>query len=147
MDIEEIKSTAPDADYINLGKPVSELGIEYIPIMFDEKNILSFETLCDLFDQNCVTNDEGYTNTRAMGFVGDIPTQAYTDKNTLYAFVCGGVFDYQQWIKDLSNNFFCMDSSELRNHTTILDTYNDHLIEVEFQGDSRILMHFYATLV
>jgi hypothetical protein len=147
MDIEEIKSTAPGADYINIGKPVSELGMEYIPIMFDEKNLLAYETLCDLFDQNCVTNDEGYTNTRAMGFVGDIPTQAYTGKNTLYAFVCGGIFDYQRWQKDLFNNFFCMNSSELCNHTTILDTYNDHLIEVEFQGDSRILMRFYATLV
>ena len=144
--MEEIKSMAPDADYINLGKPINELDMEYIPIMFDGKNLLPDETLCNLFDQNCVTNNEGYTKTRAVGFVGDIPTEACTDKNTLYIFTRDSCTDSYRWQNDLFNNFFCMSAYEIWFHATILDTYNDHLIDVEVQRSSKIVMRFYAPI-
>ena len=142
--MEEIKSMAPDADYINLGKPINELDVEYIPIMFDGKNLCPDDTLCNLFNY-CVTNDEGYTSMVAMGFVGNIPTQACTDGNELQVFVCGS-YDCSQWQADLFNNFFCMDASEFRCHTTIFDTYNEELVDVELLSDSRILMRFYAPI-
>ena len=144
MEIEEIKSMAPNCDYINLGKTINELDMEHIPIEFDGKNLCPDAVIDSLFN-DYVSIDEGYTKMRAMGFVGGIPTQAYTDGNELQVFICGN-YDCYRWQKDLFNNLFCVDASEICCRTTIFDTYNEELVDVEFQSASRIVMRFYTPI-
>lgn len=144
MDAEELKSMTPDADYINLRKPLYALdGKNHVVARFDEKDMLSLETLYNVFDGNCVTKENG-RHSYAIGYIGGHAVEAETfDYMMTITGIQNLTFCLYDWYDSVFENFFGFDAGEIREDTTIYDTANDILIDVRFSSKNAIQLYFY----
>ncbi len=156
MDIEEIKSMGVVGETRNLGKALYELlpgydeTVHLVPAMFNDKDILSTETLEDLFANKCVTQVKG-GNEIAVGFIGKFVTRAYMRMNIIII----KSDDYlakeyrQDWYNDIFGNLYGFENGEINgDDTTVYDEYNNWLIDVQFaEPDVIVLSYWYDQLI
>lgn len=152
MEIEEIKSMAPELGFVNLGKPLYELcewifgRPPYICAMFNQEDLDPDNTLDDVFDNKCLIQDIKY-HTHAVGFIDEWPTHAYTQSNQLHIKPIGYMPKKRlyDWYDAIFNNFFGFDASEIRDNVCVYDRANDLLIDITFNSPDHIYMEFYFT--
>lgn len=145
MNIEELKSMSSDATYYVLNYVMSkEERKNYIPAEFDEKNLLPVETLYDLFDGNCVTNESSANETDAIGFISDIPTIAIATGNKIgvraLEYSKREIYD---WYDQIFENFCEVFEGTIRTDNTIYDSYNDVIICIDVIDIDKISFSFY----
>lgn len=142
---------AKEGEIKNLGKPLYELIPGFLQTRhliraeFDDKDILSIETLQDLFDNNCVTQI-GSMDDRALGFLDKIPTEAITLHNVFYIYAIHYIPEemLQKWYNAIFGNLFAFDNGTIKGaDTCIYDKEHGWLIDVEFASRTSIRLLYY----
>ncbi len=123
--MEEIKSTPVYMNYTDLHREFTyEERCQYLPAVFDDKELLSHESLCNIFDGNCLTQDvDGDGN--ALGFIAGIPTRAVAEYDKLKIIALTPPLapkDFEEWKDTIMNNFFGFEPGDVKLDTTIYDS-------------------------
>lgn len=134
-----------DATYYVLNYVMSkEERKNYIPAEFDEKNLCPVETLYDLFDGNCVTNESSASETDAIGFISDIPTLAIATGNKIGVRALEySKRDIYDWYDQIFENFCEVFEGTIRTDNTVYDSYNDVIICIDVMDIDKISFSFY----
>lgn len=144
-EIEFIKSLPNDIEFFNLRRELTdeELG-KCRQVEFDSAELMSRETLYNLFDGECVTHELS-NGVHAMGFIGGIPSHAVASGSTLTVGVAEPfVFDKLEWQNAILENFFGFEDGEARFNTTVYDTQDDNLIVCQEICDDTVAFAFFC---
>lgn len=152
MDIEEIRSNAPDMGFVNLGKPLYELcdlsygRIPYAIALFredPENNILR-----DVFRRECYIRSYARPQYAiAIGFLADTATVVKMSDRQLHIrpfFYMRGGAEYD-WYDAIFANLFQLGDGEITEDTCVYDEANDLLWDITFSDRLDIEIEIYHT--
>lgn len=115
----------------------------YIPAVFDGKNLLPDETLYNIFDGNCVTNDFS-KRVDATGFIANTPTYASAEGNKIDIKAMWiperNIFE---WYDKVFENYYDVFEGTLRTDNTLYDPANDLIICIDVMDSDHIIFSFY----
>lgn len=149
MVIEEIKSIAPGAGFVNLGKPLYELccmssgRIPYVLASpFEEVGV------SNLFCGDCVTRSySSRERTISMGFVSDDPTACIIDSRQIHIkpYFYMPERELINWQDAICASLFQFEDGEIRNDTCVYDEANDLLWDITFNSYLGVEIEIYHT--
>lgn len=148
MEMEEIKSIPVYEDYVDLHRdfPYEERS-KYLPAHFDGKELLSRESLCNVFDGDCCLTLDDDGNMNALGFIADIPTRAVAENNKIVITSMATPLDklFDEWKDAIMENFFGFEPGDVELETTIYDT-SGFLVWCYSIGADTIVLEFFHNL-
>lgn len=142
--MEEIKSTPINEEYVILNIKNS-ISIRTTPAMFDGRNLMSCETLYNLFDGDCSTRTTAPGTDTAVGFIAGQATVASTHEHALCiqaaGALTGSVYD---WYDEIFENLFGFPEGTIRNTATVVYEKSENLIIwIGFVGERDIVIQYY----
>ena len=151
MDIEEIRSNAPDMGFVNLGKPLYELcdlsygRIPYVIASFKEEAPEN-NILYDMFGGECyVRSYDRPARTIAIGFVDDVATVVFKSDRQMHIRSFFYMTDVYAWRAAIFANLFQFGEDEITGDTCVYDEANDLLWDITFRDRSDIEIEIYHT--
>lgn len=142
-EMEIIKSLPREIEFVNLKAKLSSFTErnQYVPAVFNERDLLSTRTLYNVFDGECVTHEiEGDEN--AMGFIGGVPTHAVAEYNKVILTAKRVHHKACDWLDAIFQNCFGFDERQELD-TTIYDRQDDILIWCYGIGDNTVVLEFF----